>query len=266
MPRRSPAASFLGAGLVRHHILEPVPPSSLTATRAPVDTGSVSSTSILLTGPTDRSGRRRPSFVSYRRDPRPRPQRSCLPVVGARTPPPPWAPVRSRSWPRPGSSHCAKRPPSRRWRKRWATETSVGVRVQFDHLAPVKVGSLVTAEAILEKVEGRASCSPSRPLTQPGWWEPAGSPGWSWTSRGSSPRPAERRPTETTSGGGPTRCRRSLVFGVLQTPRPRTLPSTPPTTPPPTASARCLVPTHVLGQSLGQDRKGHALKPDVPRT
>jgi predicted thioesterase len=36
-----------------------------------------------------------------------------------------------------------------------AGQTSVGVRVQFDHLAPVKVGSEVTAEAVLEKVEGR---------------------------------------------------------------------------------------------------------------
>lgn len=33
--------------------------------------------------------------------------------------------------------------------------TSVGVRVQFDHLAPVRVGSSVDAEATLEKVEGR---------------------------------------------------------------------------------------------------------------
>jgi fluoroacetyl-CoA thioesterase len=33
--------------------------------------------------------------------------------------------------------------------------TSVGVRVKFDHLAPVRVGSQVTAEAVLEKVEGR---------------------------------------------------------------------------------------------------------------
>ena len=33
--------------------------------------------------------------------------------------------------------------------------TSVGVRVQFDHLAPVKVGSEVTAEATLERVEGK---------------------------------------------------------------------------------------------------------------
>jgi predicted thioesterase len=34
-------------------------------------------------------------------------------------------------------------------------QTSVGVRVKFDHLAPVRVGALVTAEAVLEKVEGR---------------------------------------------------------------------------------------------------------------
>jgi fluoroacetyl-CoA thioesterase len=33
--------------------------------------------------------------------------------------------------------------------------TSVGVRVQFDHLAPVRIGSDVVAEATLEKVEGR---------------------------------------------------------------------------------------------------------------
>ena len=36
-----------------------------------------------------------------------------------------------------------------------ADQTSVGVRVQFDHLAPVRVGSTVTAEAVLERVEGR---------------------------------------------------------------------------------------------------------------
>jgi predicted thioesterase len=34
-------------------------------------------------------------------------------------------------------------------------QTSVGVRVQFDHLAPISVGTEVTAEAVLEKVEGR---------------------------------------------------------------------------------------------------------------
>lgn len=33
--------------------------------------------------------------------------------------------------------------------------TSVGMRVQFDHLAPSGVGVTVTAEATLEKVEGR---------------------------------------------------------------------------------------------------------------
>ena len=36
-----------------------------------------------------------------------------------------------------------------------AGRTSVGVSVQFDHLAPVRIGSKVTAEATLEKVEGR---------------------------------------------------------------------------------------------------------------
>ena len=34
-------------------------------------------------------------------------------------------------------------------------ETSVGMRVQIDHLAPIAVGSTVTAEASVEKVEGR---------------------------------------------------------------------------------------------------------------
>ncbi|MFZ0668190.1 MAG: hotdog domain-containing protein [Acidimicrobiales bacterium] len=36
-----------------------------------------------------------------------------------------------------------------------SSKTSVGVRVQFDHLAPVKPGSEVTAEAVLERVEGK---------------------------------------------------------------------------------------------------------------
>jgi predicted thioesterase len=34
-------------------------------------------------------------------------------------------------------------------------ETSVGMRVQLDHLAPTKVGATVIAEAHLERVEGR---------------------------------------------------------------------------------------------------------------
>ncbi|HEX2850338.1 MAG TPA: thioesterase family protein [Acidimicrobiales bacterium] len=33
--------------------------------------------------------------------------------------------------------------------------TSVGYRAQLDHLAPVKVGSTVKAEATLDKIEGR---------------------------------------------------------------------------------------------------------------
>lgn len=36
-----------------------------------------------------------------------------------------------------------------------AGSTSVGMRVQFDHLAPTMVGSPVKAEATLEKVAGR---------------------------------------------------------------------------------------------------------------
>lgn len=34
-------------------------------------------------------------------------------------------------------------------------ETTVGMRVQVDHLAPTKIGSSVRAEATLERVEGR---------------------------------------------------------------------------------------------------------------
>ena len=33
--------------------------------------------------------------------------------------------------------------------------TSVATRIQFDHLAPAVVGAIVTADATLEKVEGR---------------------------------------------------------------------------------------------------------------
>ncbi len=34
-------------------------------------------------------------------------------------------------------------------------QTSVGMRVQLDHLAPTAVGAKVTAEATLEKIQGR---------------------------------------------------------------------------------------------------------------
>ncbi len=33
--------------------------------------------------------------------------------------------------------------------------TSVGMRVQFDHLQPTPVGAVVTAEAVLERIDGR---------------------------------------------------------------------------------------------------------------
>jgi predicted thioesterase len=34
-------------------------------------------------------------------------------------------------------------------------QTSVGMRVQLDHLAPTAIGATVTAEATLERIEGR---------------------------------------------------------------------------------------------------------------
>ena len=36
-----------------------------------------------------------------------------------------------------------------------ANETTVGMRIQLDHLAPTAVGETVTADAKLEKVEGK---------------------------------------------------------------------------------------------------------------
>jgi fluoroacetyl-CoA thioesterase len=36
-----------------------------------------------------------------------------------------------------------------------ASKTTVGSRVQFDHVAPLRPGAEVTAEAILEKAEGK---------------------------------------------------------------------------------------------------------------
>lgn len=36
-----------------------------------------------------------------------------------------------------------------------ATTTTVGMRVQLDHVAPVRVGSTLRADATLDKVEGR---------------------------------------------------------------------------------------------------------------
>ena len=41
-----------------------------------------------------------------------------------------------------------------------AGQTTVGMRVQLDHLAPTAVGAVGAAEATLEKVEGRRLTSP----------------------------------------------------------------------------------------------------------
>jgi fluoroacetyl-CoA thioesterase len=35
------------------------------------------------------------------------------------------------------------------------TETTVGMRVQLDHLAPTSIGGTVVAEAVLDEIEGR---------------------------------------------------------------------------------------------------------------
>lgn len=37
-------------------------------------------------------------------------------------------------------------------------ETTVGLRVEFTHVAPTRVGSVVKAEATLERIEGRRLC------------------------------------------------------------------------------------------------------------
>ena len=62
-----------------------------------------------------------------------------------------------RCSPRPGSRRCARRPPAGRSPTGISArpQSSVATRVQFDHLAPVAVGSVVLAEATLVKVEGR---------------------------------------------------------------------------------------------------------------
>ena len=47
-------------------------------------------------------------------------------------------------------------------------KTSVGLRIQMDHVAPVSIGSKVTAEAILEKVEGRRLTFSVKAYGEPG--------------------------------------------------------------------------------------------------
>ena len=98
--------------------------------------------------------------------------------------------------------------------------TTVGMRVQLDHLAPTAVGFTVTAEARLDRSRAGASRSPSRPPTTGASSPPARSPAWwstsrsSWTSaregpgrprhRGSDLLSGRRRPRPSpTSGGTP---------------------------------------------------------------
>ncbi|MHB8262572.1 MAG: thioesterase family protein [Acidimicrobiales bacterium] len=46
--------------------------------------------------------------------------------------------------------------------------TSVGLRIQMDHVAPVKIGADITAEATLEKVEGRRLIFSVKAYGEPG--------------------------------------------------------------------------------------------------
>jgi predicted thioesterase len=46
--------------------------------------------------------------------------------------------------------------------------TSVGLRIQMDHVAPVKIGSDIMAEATLEKVEGRRLTFSVKAYGEPG--------------------------------------------------------------------------------------------------
>ena len=83
------------------------------------------------------------------------------------TRPSPCARARCRCWPRPDSSPCARR---RRSRRSPATvpdgHTTVGMRVQLDHLAPTAVGCEVTRRgAASRRSRAGASRSPSRPPT-----------------------------------------------------------------------------------------------------
>ncbi len=47
-------------------------------------------------------------------------------------------------------------------------KTSVGLRIQMDHVAPVRIGSDVTAEAILDKIEGRRLTFSVKAYGEPG--------------------------------------------------------------------------------------------------
>ena len=47
-------------------------------------------------------------------------------------------------------------------------KTSVGLRIQMDHVAPVSVGSDISAEAVLEKIEGRRLTFSVKAYGEPG--------------------------------------------------------------------------------------------------
>ena len=77
-----------------------------------------------------------------------------------------------------------------------AGATTVGARVELDHLAPSPVGAELEVEAVLDGSRAGASSSPSACATGVGRWPAAGSPGWWWTPPPSSATSASRQPGE----------------------------------------------------------------------
>ena len=69
-----------------------------------------------------------------------------------------------------------------------AGSTTVGSRVELDHLAPTPVGAAVRAEAVLAEVTGAGWASRSRSPRTVGWSPAARSSGRSWTGPGSPRR------------------------------------------------------------------------------
>jgi predicted thioesterase len=59
-----------------------------------------------------------------------------------------------------------------------AGATTVGVRVELDHLAPSPIGASLEVGAELQRVTGRRCGSSSASTTATGWWPAACSPGW----------------------------------------------------------------------------------------
>jgi predicted thioesterase len=79
-------------------------------------------------------------------------------------------------------------------------QTTVGTRVELDHLAPSPVGATVRADAELVYRSGRRLTFDVRLTQAAGRWRPAGWSGRSWTGTGSPLRPAPTTAGRLSSG------------------------------------------------------------------